>query len=351
MAKMRKGWKSDEFRTPDIIWFVRLEGKYWEPSRKKWAKLSGTAVKLTYICLARYLDIYGEVFPAIETVAKLTEQSEKNAQRCINYLVEVGLIRKINRRTDENMKTSNEYILMHPSQVEGLEVIKVRESTKFFESDAASQRTDAASQPKNMDFDGNLAESGTDAASYPKNLRGSENPSNFGTDAASQRTDATTYDGQSVGSSVGGYAAGDHARITEKFRKAFQEELDEFQLEEIMDFEIPVERVLKLITLIRNHVPIRSGAFQVLASALAAERKGAPWEFHEDAGQTKPRRSWNSRGSNRETVKSTPDNLKSKREEAAAMEEEPPMNQEEISAKLKLMKERFELRRQREQLR
>jgi hypothetical protein len=233
--QMKRGWKKDEFSTPDLIWNVKLEGTYTEKRNgvEKVCKLSGTAVKLTYMFLVRCLDIYGEVFPPYETIAKFTEQSAKNAQRCVAYLEKVGLIRKMNRFNEEGMKISNFYMIFHPAQIPGLELIE--EKPSIFGTDATSYRMDATS--------------------HPKNLGESANPSTFGTDATSHRMDATSHNNSSSSSFIkSSSVVSDPAfqKLSIAWKDCFQDDLEEWEFLELMKLR-DLDFILGQIKLIKEH--------------------------------------------------------------------------------------------------
>lgn len=266
--RMVRGWKKDEFATPDIIWNIRLEGTYTEKRKgiEKECKLSGTAVKLTYIFLARYLDIYGDVFPSVDTIAKFTEQSSKNAQRCIAYLEKIRLLKKVPRYNALKMQTSNEYILFHPAQVPGLEWIEKPNNLGM----------DVTSYPENqgLSYQGmaNLNNLSTDVTSYPESRHGrdvlpentgvskpqSANPSKSGTDVASP------YNTSSSNFNISSSSVLDDPsfqKLSQAWKDCFQghfdEDLEEWEFLQLMKLR-DLDFILGQLKLIKEHHDISS---------------------------------------------------------------------------------------------
>lgn len=67
--------------------------------------------KLILYLLANYANEYNETYPSYKHLAKLAECSERTAMRSINELIELGLITKEKRFTDDGKQTSNKFIL------------------------------------------------------------------------------------------------------------------------------------------------------------------------------------------------------------------------------------------------
>lgn len=123
---MLRGWKKDEFSSPDMIWDLDLNGTVLETIKGKVVerKVDGSYVKLVYLYLVRTLDMHNEVFPSYATMAKYTHLSSRTAIRCVKVLVEFGLIEKITRKKDNTDRhDSNVYIVHHPKMLTGLKFI------------------------------------------------------------------------------------------------------------------------------------------------------------------------------------------------------------------------------------
>lgn len=282
MARLIRGWKKDEFSAPANTWFIKLEGKYFDKSKGKHVKLSGAAVKLTYLFLVHCLDVYGGVFPSYETIAKYTEQSVKTVQRCVAYLEQIGLIYKINRFSDEGLRKSNEYIIYHPAQIPNLPTVEDTESKRL------EDETDRL-----------------DSETKPENKAESDEPSISGMDSETKRLEAAANNivCMSVSKFVGmSDPRPDHGNQTEQSEQTDREQIREYwktafnvypstiELDEIMSFGLSCEKVKEIIRKVALYVPIQTTPFRVVTHALAAEANGKPWQFHTDAGETKPNR-------------------------------------------------------------
>jgi hypothetical protein len=124
MENMQRGWKKEEFSSPDLIWMLDLSGQVVEKNRV--VKVSGHAPKLVYLYLVRCLDIDQRVMPSRKTIARFTQLSESTVKRALKILVNFGLIEIIHRfkeGTKEN--DTNYYIVYHPKQVPGLKYLKI----------------------------------------------------------------------------------------------------------------------------------------------------------------------------------------------------------------------------------
>jgi hypothetical protein len=124
MENMQRGWKKEEFSSPDLIWMLDLSGQVVEKNRV--VKVSGHAPKLVYLYLVRCLDIDQRVMPSRKTIARFTQLSESTVKRALKILVNFGLIEIIHRfkeGTKEN--DTNYYIVYHPKQVQGLKYLKI----------------------------------------------------------------------------------------------------------------------------------------------------------------------------------------------------------------------------------
>jgi hypothetical protein len=120
---MQRGWKKDEFSSPDVVWLLDLDGQVIEivKGKSRVINVSGAGVKLVYLYLVRCLDVDQRVMPSHKTIAKHTQLSRSTVKRCLQVLANYGLIEIINRfkeGTKEN--DTNYYIVYHPNQVKGL---------------------------------------------------------------------------------------------------------------------------------------------------------------------------------------------------------------------------------------
>ncbi|TCS92215.1 hypothetical protein [Hazenella coriacea] len=204
--KVMRGWKKQEFNTPDNVWNLKLEGVYREKRKDqmKESKLSGTSVKLVYIYLLRCLDVFGEVFPSYRKIGEATEMSSKQVERCVNFLCEIKLIEKRKRyKKDSKERDSNLYVIYHPDQIPTI------------------PRIDAASEGYGRDVHG-----GTDAASegYGRDVHG-------GTDAASEGMDGESKNSFSSSSSIFSSSSviesdKNYVKVNEAWQESFKELLD-----------------------------------------------------------------------------------------------------------------------------
>ena len=120
---MQRGWKKDEFSSPDVVWLLDLDGQVIEivKGKSRVINVSGAGVKLVYLYLVRCLDVDQRVMPSHKTIAKHTQLSRSTVKRCLQVLANYGLIEIINRfkeGTKEN--DTNYYIVYHPNQGKGL---------------------------------------------------------------------------------------------------------------------------------------------------------------------------------------------------------------------------------------
>jgi hypothetical protein len=124
MENMQRGWKKEEFSSPDLIWMLDLSGQVVEKNRV--VKVSGHAPKLVYLYLVRCLDIDQRVMPSRKTIARFTQLSESTVKRALKVLVNFGLIEIIHRFKDGTKENdTNYYIVYHPKQVQGLKYLKI----------------------------------------------------------------------------------------------------------------------------------------------------------------------------------------------------------------------------------
>ncbi|NRD31684.1 helix-turn-helix domain-containing protein [Shewanella sp. DC2-4] len=75
------------------------------------AKVGNPLRKLVLIKLADNANDQGECWPSYEYISQACEISERSAINHINALVDVGLVRKITRKSEHKRNTSNLYIL------------------------------------------------------------------------------------------------------------------------------------------------------------------------------------------------------------------------------------------------
>jgi hypothetical protein len=131
MENMQRGWKKDEFSSPDIIWLIDLNGQVVEvvKGEPRIINVGGASVKLVYLYLVRCLDIDQRVMPSHKTIAKWTQLGVSTVKRCLRVLADYGLIEIINRFKEGSKENdTNYYIIHHPSQVAGLKYLEVQQS-------------------------------------------------------------------------------------------------------------------------------------------------------------------------------------------------------------------------------
>ena len=200
---------------------------------------------------------------ALRTVksARACSFSKRTAEKATKMLHEYGLIRKIHRKkpgTNEN--DSNRYIVYHPLQVKGLPWIKDPEGSEIISPPVA-----------------NNVRQGSEINSPPV------------ANDVRQGSEINAHHSLSVGSSV--CSSDNISQIRTYWKKAFNEEPSEFEIEEILSYDLPIEKVKEIIRKVHLYIDIRTNPFAVVIRAIAAASQGKEWVWNEEPG--KPRKRWN----------------------------------------------------------
>lgn len=114
MSKMIRGYKKEEFHTPDVFSIDMSEH-----------------AKITYMYLQRLMDVEGDVSPSHNEVAHYCGFSQSTAKRAIKELENMDLIKIINRKKSHKENDTNLYVVYHPKQIETLKMLATWEEVKF----------------------------------------------------------------------------------------------------------------------------------------------------------------------------------------------------------------------------
>ena len=224
--RLVRGWKKDEFSTPFAIFQVG-------------SPILDTKSLATYIYLVSRLEMDGKAIPSFSDIAKACCFSVKTAERAIERLEKVGLIKRIHRWKGPKQKDSNLYIIYHPEQI-GLNI-----------KDNKNRGTDNLTVGSGQNDD-----------------RGTDN--------------LTDNICQSVGLSVS-QSNDPSDQIKLYWKKAFNENIDELALEEILSFDLSIDKVKEIIRKVALYIDIKTNPFAVVIRAVAAAAQGKEWQWNENS--------------------------------------------------------------------
>ncbi|MFS8652484.1 MAG: helix-turn-helix domain-containing protein [Caldibacillus sp.] len=290
MGNLIRGWKKDEFNAPSLIWCVDID----------------TKCKITYLYIVYRLE-NGDDCPSHSQIARACSFSKRTAEKATKMLHEYGLIRKIHRKkpgTNEN--DSNRYIVYHPLQVKGLPWIKDPEGSEINSPPVA-----------------NNVRQGSEINSPPV------------ANDVRQGSEIDSHLSLSVGSSV--CSSDDVTQIRAYWKKAFNEEPSEFEIEEILSYKLPIDKVKEIIRKVRLYIDIRTSPFAVVIRAIAAASQGEEWQWNENHSKPNKAKRWEKRKDNKS------DNLPKvlqKQDEEYGYEEVPSEKQEKFYRELRSEKQK-----------
>lgn len=261
MDKLIRGYKPNEFNTPDIF-------KY---------KTNLTAnARLVYLFLIRHYAIEGDTAPSKNEIAYYLESSKRTVDNAMKELIEVGLVQVIHRKKTPTQNDNNMYIFYHPEQV-GFELKTPYEELKY-KKQKATKKVRQKSSAKN-------------ALLVVQNLHHQENsgakialpPQESSIDAGSCDLVVQKLHGTSLldldRKIDSEYIPNDHDLSDEEaiklaFKKYFKVEITDKQAESFVDIAVEqgltLEEVLAEMEYISKYVKIKTTSAATLYSSLSA---------------------------------------------------------------------------------
>lgn len=295
MGNLIRGWQKDEFNAPSAIWKTALD----------------TKCKITYLYIVNCLE-NGDDCPPHSQIAKACSFSKRTSEKATKILHEYGLIRKINRKKPgKNENDSNRYIVFHPKQVKGLPWIEDPEGSESNSPHVANNVRQGS------ESNSHLCPSVCSSVRLYDN-----NPSN-------QPSDNDTPSHQ----------------LRDYWRKAFNEELSDLEIEEILSYNLPINKVTEIIRKVRLYIDIRTNPFNVVARAVADAATGNEWVWNENNERQHPnkrRRTGNRHNRHKPESKSGNSDLPRvlQQPEEENIPETDPQVKKEIMDELRRMRER-----------